>query len=92
MTFTDRNRLIRTLCVTLVTTVLLLALLLLIAVCGDSSGDGNPEETTRRPFRPSLDDATLNPEDISVDWDPDGSGSGGGTGTLPPDPTAPPSC
>lgn len=86
MTFTDRNRLIRTLCVTLVTTVLLLALLLLIAVCGDSSGDGNPEETTRRPFRPSLDDVTLNPEDISVDWDPDGSGSGGGTGTLPPEP------
>ncbi|MBQ4113657.1 MAG: hypothetical protein IJD38_12750 [Clostridia bacterium] len=86
MTFSDKNTLIRTLCVALVTTVLLLAVLLLVAVCGDFAGDGTPEETTRRPFRPSLEDVTLDPEDISVDWNPDSSGNGGDTGTLPPEP------
>ena len=64
MTFSDKNTLIRTLCVALVTTVLLLAVLLLVAGCGDFAGDGTPEETTRRPFRPSLEDVTLDPEDI----------------------------
>ena len=89
MTFKDKHQLIRTLCVTLVTVALLLALLLLIAVCGDSSGDGNTEETTRRIFHPSYSDGTIDPEDISIDWEPDGSGGSdgsGGTGELPVEP------
>ena len=85
MEFTDRSRLIRGLCVALVTAVLALALILLVAVCGGDAATAE-EETTRRSFVPSLPDEPLDPEDIS---DIFGTGDWGDI-TLDPDVTLPP--
>ena len=84
----NRSKLIRILCIALVSAVLALALILLVAVCGGDTATPEGEETTRRSFYPSLPDEPLDPGEISDiiatgDWgdltkDPDI--------TLPPEP------
>ena len=67
----EKNRLIRFLCVFLLSAVLALALILTTAVCVGMAQEGVPEETTYEGFRPSFPEGSIDWEDLFGSLPPD---------------------
>lgn len=86
----DKNRLVRFLCVTVVSVALMLALILTVTVCVGMADGGTPEETTYEGFRPSFPEGSFNWEDYfgSIEW-PDSESRDPWETIEPPDETIP---
>lgn len=66
----DKNRLVRFLCIAVVSVALMLALILTVTVFAGMAGQGTPEETTYEGFRPSFPDGSFNWEDYFSSLEP----------------------